>query len=65
MKSHEMSKVIIIHPEGNMNVSIKLNSNPFKSCQNISLVNANVNLIVALKAKSDHLKILEFILWGV
>ncbi len=42
-----------VHPEGTMNVFTIFHSNPFKSCQDISLKAKNVNLIVELEEKSE------------
>lgn len=44
--------VIIIHPEGDTNVSTKFNGNAFNSCWDISFKTTNVHLKVALKEKS-------------
>ncbi len=48
-------KVITIHPLGNMNMCVKLHSNPSGNSRDNAIKNKNVNLAVVLGEKSgDH-----------
>lgn len=56
MKSQRIPKVIVINPEGNMNVCTNLNASPSKGPSDISLQTTHVNLMVAIveKKSEDH-----------
>lgn len=54
------TKVIAVHPDGNMDLCTKVHSNPSSGCLDISLKTKNVNLEVALKvSRSQPLEIMN------
>lgn len=62
MRSLVITKVITIHPVGDMNVHTTSDGNLSNSCQDMSLKTTNVNAMVVVEGTASELpKTVEFI----